>query len=122
MFLRAALARARHDLGKYVCFETRWLGDDADEASLRSALQADLLHTRRSPSGDFDVAAVWADVRTDIIAGAAADGAGPDLAAIDARVAALAALALRLDALSLAELRNVALAARSLAEAVRALG
>ena len=56
------LADLRHDLGKYVCFETRFVGIDAPEPSLREALVADLRRTRcrRLPSGEEQTETAWA--------------------------------------------------------------
>ena len=58
---RAALVERlgdlRHDLGKYVSMQLRWSADDP--ASLREALLADLLATRRGASGVADAAEVW---------------------------------------------------------------
>ena len=56
-------ARARHDLGKYVCLEARFVGPEGSAEELRAALLADLRRTNRGPSGDEDVATVWARVR-----------------------------------------------------------
>ncbi len=122
MFLDEALAAARHDLGKYVHFEARWIAEDADATSVREALRADLLRTRRGPRGEHGVGKVWADARAEIALAMACDGRPLDLADIDRRVVELAAAAERLDDLSLPELRDVAALARSLAEAIRALG
>jgi hypothetical protein len=51
------LAVLRHDLGKYVSLQVRW--SDGDPAMLREALTADLLETRRGPSGTSDAAEIW---------------------------------------------------------------
>jgi len=56
------LADIRHDLGKYVCFETRFVGVEAPEPTLREALQADLERTRcrRLASGEALTETAWA--------------------------------------------------------------
>ena len=79
-----ALQDLQHDLGKYVCFETRFVGLEADLASLRQALRADLLATRRRGEQAEAAWQVWARLRP---AGLDDD---PDVGAIDAAVEALA--------------------------------
>ncbi len=51
----------RHDLGKYMVFETRFVGMDAAEADLRRALMADLQATRRRrlPDETESVETAW---------------------------------------------------------------
>lgn len=53
------LARLKHDLGKYICFRQRWLPEDADPATVRDALAADLLQTRSGPAATVDARQVW---------------------------------------------------------------
>jgi hypothetical protein len=107
-------ARAvRHDLGKYVALEGRWLGDDASPEALRSALAVDLLRTRRGPEGDEDCVALWARLRPTVVELGVQD--------IDALVAELAAAMPRLHELDAAALRGVARSALALSEACRAL-
>ncbi len=108
----AALA-VRHDLGKYVCFEARWLDETASAAELRAALQADLGHTRRAPGGDEDCAAVWGRLRPAVAALGVED--------IDALVAELDCALPRLPEMDMEGLRQVAGAARSLSERCRHL-
>lgn len=59
--------RLRHDLGKYVSLQVRWLGDDPDPAALREALVQDLAHTRRGPDGSRTAPQVWAEFRSRLI-------------------------------------------------------
>jgi len=61
-FLEAAAA-ARHDLGKYIAFELRWIGESASDEDLLSALQADVLRTRSSNGTVLDAVVVWNGVR-----------------------------------------------------------
>ena len=61
-FLDAAAA-ARHDLGKYIAFELRWVGEAASDADLLAALQADVLRTRSSRGETLDALAVWEGVK-----------------------------------------------------------
>lgn len=73
----------RHDLGKYVCFEVRFAGPDADLPTLRAALKADLLATRRR--GDRTEAAweLWGRLRPAILSD------DPDVLALEQAVQAL---------------------------------
>ena len=50
------LTDLRHDLGKYLTFEVRFLGEGPQTEALRAALQADILQTHKR--GD-DVATAW---------------------------------------------------------------
>lgn len=107
-------ARAvRHDLGKYVCFEARWLGEDAPPAELRAALEADLGHTRRGPAGDEDCTVVWARLRPEVVALGVQE--------IDTLVAELGTALSRLAGMDVGELRHLAQRARELSEACRRL-
>jgi hypothetical protein len=65
--LVAHLARVRHDLGRYVALQQRWLGDDATAEARAEALAADLLATRRGPEGTTDAVTVWADLRPPLV-------------------------------------------------------
>ena len=47
----------RHDLGKYIGFETRFVGLDANDEDLRRALKSDIFETHRR--GD-QVESAWA--------------------------------------------------------------
>ena len=58
--LAALAGRLKHDLGRYVAMQARWLGPDADAATKQAALRDDLLATRRGPDGSVDAVAVWA--------------------------------------------------------------
>jgi len=103
------LSDLRHDLGKYVCFETRFVGIDALEPALREALRADLERTRcrRMPSGEelTETAwALWARLRPSALA------EDPDVAEIDGLVAELEAADLDADLAGLRETAEVALA------------
>lgn len=124
------LSRLRHDLGKYVSLQVRWLGEDPDPAALREALEADLLGTRRGPSGTVDALAVWAEFRPALVGeaplpdGPLVDLRGdPDLARLDAGMAEIARVvaALRADDLDADGVRRGARAAAEVAEACRAL-
>ncbi len=116
MDLSEAAARARHDLGRYVALQTRFVGVEGDEADLRDALESDLVHTRRSPGADLGVAEVWAACRGDLAP------AGPALLApVDEVVAALAERAGRLTTLDASGLRATAALALRCADLVKEL-
>ena len=110
---REAALRVRHDLGKYVHLEARWLGEDAIEADYREALRTDLLRTRRGPAGDEDCAALWATLRPTVSAF--------DTHEIDGLMAGIAGRMRSLDSLGLAALRELAREAHMLGEACRRL-
>ncbi len=79
-----ALARARHDLGKYVAFQSRSLPPAASDGELRTALDLDLNHTRTRP--DASCTDLWVEARAPI----AAAGLDPaELRALDEDVACL---------------------------------
>lgn len=72
----------KHDLGKYVAFQSRWVAPDAPLAERRAALDADLRQTRRGPEGESDANTVWAQFRPGLVGESAlADGSTVDLSA-----------------------------------------
>ena len=78
--LAAHAARLKHDLGKYVALQQRWLGPDPDIAALRDALASDVLSTRRGPAGTVDALTVWAEFRPALVGEVeVADGVRVDL-------------------------------------------
>ncbi len=90
------LVDIRHDLGKYVCFEVRFVGLDCGDEALREALESDLRRTRsaRGPDGrDLNESAwdLWARLRPSTLAD------DPDVRKIDALVAELQAADLGAD-------------------------
>lgn len=110
---REAALRVRHDLGKYVHLEARWLGEDATDGEYRDALRTDLLRTRRGPAGDEDCVTLWARLRPSV--------GSFDLAELDTLVAGLGARMHELDTLDGRALRGLAETARELGEACRRL-
>jgi hypothetical protein len=110
---------AKHDLGKYVAFQIRWLPPDAPAAELLEALRADVLQTRRGPDGAEAAHALWRRLRP----GLDPLGADPDLLAVDRAVAALEAAApgLAAGALDGEALAAVADEARAVARHLAAL-
>lgn len=124
------LSRLRHDLGRYVGLQVAWLGPEPAPEALREALAADLLATRRGPSGTVDAGTVWRELRPGLVGDAPLDHGGtvdlrgdPDLERLDAAMREVVAVAeaLRADRADEAALRRGADAARAAAEACRAL-
>lgn len=91
--LAADLATVRHDLGKYVALNLRWLPDDPGDEELRAALALDLRATRSVPGASEDAPALWARLRPALARHRL------DLSAVDASVAAIAAALPDLDRL-----------------------
>ncbi len=132
------VGRLKHDLGKYVSLQARWLADDATGEERRKALEADLLSTRRGPDGSQEATSVWAEFRPGLIGeadlggGARADlSDDPELRALDLNMAIVAEIADALRAKTADDeavargseaARNVAETCRSLARRVRASG
>jgi hypothetical protein len=61
--LDAFLGRMKHDLGKYVSLQMRWLAEEASLEDRERALKADLLATRRGPQGTQDALSVYREFR-----------------------------------------------------------
>ena len=75
--LLPALEDLRHDLGKYVCFETRFVGLDAELETLRQAVMADVRSTRRQARGTLSAWELWTLLRPSMLEG------DPDVTALD---------------------------------------
>ena len=56
-------AQLKHDLGKYVAFQSRWLDPASDIDELRAALIADLVETHRGPNGTRSSVEIWREQR-----------------------------------------------------------
>ena len=71
------LSDIRHDLGKYITFEVRFLGPGPQQGDLREALRSDLYRTHQR--GDVYLSAweVWEKLRPLVLEG------DPDVVAID---------------------------------------
>lgn len=111
-----AVAKARHDLGRYVAFQARSLEPGASDADLRASLDADLNHTRSTP--DASCADVWAGLRGAVVA----EGLGAsELGAIDAAVAELHRRAGALSSLGTEALWETVALAIDLGERLRSL-
>ncbi len=115
--LAEAAARARHDLGKYVALELRWLPPNADSDALRAALRADVGATRRDADRVESAPVLWDRLRPAL----AALGDDPDLTAVDAAVALLRALLPDLGTASPDRLAAGAAAAFAVADALKRL-
>ncbi len=113
MSLLEAAARARHDLGKYVAFQARWLEPGATAEALRDALREDLLRTRKGPDGVVDAATLWRELRAPL--------APAGVERVDALMATLAVRAATLDTLDAAALEDTARLAREVADELKAL-
>ena len=59
--------RAKHDLGKYIAFECRWLPDDCSEDDLLIALQSDILRTASGPSVVKSAFEIWNELRPSLV-------------------------------------------------------
>lgn len=129
------VSRLKHDLGKYIAMQQRWLPEDAGPVARREALTTDLLHTRRGTSGTVDALTVWREFRPALVGAADLPGGirvdlseHPLLRALDTHMAMIAevTLVLRDNAATEAEVetgRTAALAVsdtcRELARAIR---
>ncbi len=102
----------RHDLGKYISFEVRFAGPEADAETLRAALKSDLLTTRKSGEHTESAWALWARLRPASLA------SDPDVVAIDDALGALAQIDLEGPH---GELRRAAELARAVTDATRRL-
>ena len=102
----------RHDLGRYICFETRFALETDDPEALRLALRADLLQTRSTAGAHEPAWSVWERLCPEALEG------DPHLQRIDRELRGLRQL--DLDAPGL-DLRGTAAAARRVAADCRAL-
>ena len=106
------LTDLRHDLGKYITFEVRFLGPDPDTESLRAALRADILQTAKRGEQISSAWEVWAGLRP------AALAEDPDVARIEAALAGLRHVDLAGDQDTLQQAADLA---RQVAEGTRSL-
>lgn len=96
--LLSLLDRLKHDLGKYVALQARWLPPEAGPVERREALVADLLHTRRGPEGSTSAHEVWETFRGMLHGEVLLDGHrvalgdDPDVVVIEDRMRSLGAL------------------------------
>ena len=67
----------RHDLGRYICFEQRFVENVEDVEELRMALRSDLLSTRKKGAEIDSCSVLWQELRPNEL------DADPDICAID---------------------------------------
>jgi len=117
--LREAAAKAKHDLGKYIAFQTRWLPEDANHQDWTKALYSDLVQTRRGPNGVESAVAIWERIRSDF----AALGKDDDVSGVDDAIAAIRELmpALEREEITPENAENLAQASREVAQRLAAL-
>jgi hypothetical protein len=116
--LKERLGDLRHDLGKYMVFQLRWLPPEPSDADLREALDADLNRTRSGGGRVESAPAIWARLRPGLVGlealgdGSTVDlGADPDLLAIDSAIDAITGILPRLARAQRPELEAARLAA-----------
>ena len=126
--LKVRLGDLRHDLGKYVVFQLRWLPPEPSEDDLREALEADLARTRSGGGRIESAPAIWARLRLGLVGleplidGSVVElGADADLLAIDAAIATIADTLPRLAQAQRPELERARQAALDAADATRRL-
>jgi len=128
--------RLKHDLGKYVGLQARWLPPDAGLQERREALVQDVLQTRRGPEGNVGAREVWSPFEAVLLGHSALPGGGlvdlagdPDVVTLRTRMDTLSALrdeaaVHRLEAegvaSAMAACADVATACRSLVRRARA--
>jgi hypothetical protein len=124
------VSRLKHDLGKYVSLQVRWLEPGAELQERTEALRADLLSTRRGPSGEQDAVSLWEGFRpglvgeADLAGGCRVDLTGnAELERIEAAMAVVRAVVaeLRGGSVSVNSIDEGAAAARDVADACKVL-
>ncbi|MFT5683694.1 MAG: hypothetical protein ACI8RZ_004626 [Myxococcota bacterium] len=106
------LSDLRHDLGKYLIFEVRFLGEAPETEALRAALRADILQTHKRGDEHATAWQVWAGLRPALLDG------DVDIVQIEESLMALAGVDL---SGSRAELDQAAALAGEVATATRSL-
>jgi hypothetical protein len=72
-----SLRAIKHDLGRYICFERRFVVDSEDIGELRRALRSDIRMTRRSGDESETCWDIWERLRPPVLNG------DPDILIID---------------------------------------
>jgi len=116
----ALVNRLRHDLGKYVSFQARWVGPSASDQELADAVRADLVETRRGPAGVVSARQLWAEIRPALTGQGLLDGEGVDLS-LDPAISEIDAALDQIAALSEAWGAGEPVAVRQAAELARAI-
>ena len=70
-------ARAKHDLGKYIAFESRWLPADCSDSELLTALQSDILRTANSPTEVKTAFDIWGGLYSTLVSVVGTDSVEP---------------------------------------------
>ena len=65
--LLAWATEAKHDLGKYIAFQSRWLPPTATNQDWHQALRSDLLETRKGPKGTESAVEIWETLRVNFV-------------------------------------------------------
>ncbi len=122
------LRSLRHDLGKYVAFQLRWLPEQPSDDELREALLADLARTRSAGERVESAPALWARLRAPLVGlEPLADGSrvdlscDPDLLVIDAAMAVVTPILEQLDGAPRSALDAARRAAMEASSATRSL-
>lgn len=115
-----AASRARHDLGKYIGLQSRWLPENCTIDARREALIADLRHTRSGPAGVADAVTVWAECQAALTA-AAGGRKLPEVEQIEARMRQIAGILPRIEQADVHELQATANLAREVGDLLRDL-
>ena len=69
--------RVKHDLGKYIAFESRWLPADCSEEDLLTALQSDILRTASGPAVVKSAFQIWNGLRASLVSAVGSDAVDP---------------------------------------------
>lgn len=122
------VARVRHDLGKYIAFQARWLPAGAGIEELRAALEADLARTRSAAGAVESAPRIWDRLRPALVAGALLEDGSridlsgdADLAEVDAGMAIVRATLPELATATAPALEETRAAALRVAEALQRL-
>lgn len=125
--LLTIVGRAKHDLGKYMAMDLRWLPPDTTAHDLRQALRADLCRTRTGVHTETAVQ-IWARFRRQLVGEASQHGSAPvqllgdvDFITIDQAMARIAEGIPRIDHLPMAELLELKTQALAAAEGLHRL-
>lgn len=70
-------ARAKHDLGKYIGFESRWLADDCSDHELLTALQSDIIRTASGPVQVKSAFDIWRGLYSPLVSAVGSDSVEP---------------------------------------------
>ncbi len=126
--LRELLGDLRHDLGKYVAFQLRWLPPEPGDEDLREALVADLARTRAAGDDVASAPALWDRFLPALVGQAPlSDGArvslegDPDICAIDEAIDIIRATLPELERAPRPELETARAAALEVASATKRL-